>query len=639
MRDKKSDVKNTCYKVSMTLFLCFILFILQSLHTVSAHVDDSLQATEQCQGQINHIAVSKNVDKNNQLIPNANWITLDGLPDFWSKRWPNYHGNAWYKITWQYDCPTSQTTPISLVVSNINMAGQVFLNDELLWQDQSLHEPLSRSWQTPRSWILPASSLKKGENIIWIRVVGIATQRSGLGEVLIGDQITATDHFNNLILEKRTLLISNVMINFVLGLFCLLVWLLHSKEKAFVWFALVSLSWVLYVGIILSQKPIFSLPTATIDRITIFIFCCYSVFGYMAAWRFANRRYPLIEKFFCIFCIIAGLCLFLVPNIYLPFVLNSFFVFAVIIFLLKCLTYPFIAYQVKQPEIYFLAFTYVTFFPIAINDAYFMITHEGRALSPYTSPFSTLFIGIILALRLARNAKRIEQFNKTLEDSVILARNELTNALNTQHQLAIENTKLQERINLAHDLHDGLGGSIVRSMIMLDHNEKVDKPHMMSMLKLLRNDLRQVIDSGSSIGAKVPESPIIWAAPIRHRFIQIFEDMEIESTWVFAHTWKTIPSSLQCLTLSRVAEEALTNIVKHSQATQVDVSLLENGQQLLFEITDNGIGFNPDNVEEGLHVGLQSMQARIQRIGGTLSIVSISGHTTIRVVITLIPSL
>ena len=39
------------------------------------------------------------------------------------------------------------------------------------------------------------------------------------------------------------------------------------------------------------------------------------------------------------------------------------------------------------------------------------------------------------------------------------------------------------------------------------------------MLKLLRDDLRQIIDSGSSIGSKVPENPKVWVAPVRHRVL------------------------------------------------------------------------------------------------------------------------
>ena len=171
-------------------------------------------------------------------------------------------------------------------------------------------------------------------------------------------------------------------------------------------------------------------------------------------------------------------------------------------------------------------------------------------------------------------------------------------------------------------------------MILLEHSEKVEKPQVLSMFKLLRNDLRQVIDSGSSLGAKTPESPILWVAPLRHRFVQLFEEMDIQSSWMLASHWNTIPHPLHCLTLSRVAEEALTNIVKHSHATKVEISLVEDEQhRLILEIKDNGQGFIVNTVQEGLHVGLQSMQVRVKRIGGEFHIHSAAGLTVIRAVV------
>jgi hypothetical protein len=54
-----------------------------------------------------------------------------------------------------------QQKPITIVISYINMAGQVFINDDLLWQDQSLVEPLSRSWNMPATGIYPPLSLNR----------------------------------------------------------------------------------------------------------------------------------------------------------------------------------------------------------------------------------------------------------------------------------------------------------------------------------------------------------------------------------------------------------------------------------------------------------------------------------------------
>lgn len=87
--------------------------------------------------------------------------------------------------------------------------------------------------------------------------------------------------------------------------------------------------------------------------------------------------------------------------------------------------------------------------------------------------------------------------------------------------------------------------------------------------------------------------------------------------------------------MNRVAEEALTNIIKHNQATQVRFALLQTDQQLILEIQDNGLGFDPKMVDIGLHVGLQSMQMRVRRMGGSFEILSNSTLTMIRVTLML----
>lgn len=88
---------------------------------------------------------------------------------------------------------------------------------------------------------------------------------------------------------------------------------------------------------------------------------------------------------------------------------------------------------------------------------------------------------------------------------------------------------------------------------------------------------------------------------------------------------------LESLTLTRVAEESLTNIIKHSHADKVYVRLIAGHTEIVLEIEDNGIGFDTEKVQTGLHVGLHSMQVRINRLGGKFKVFSKYGQTIIRV--------
>ncbi|AYO54679.1 sensor histidine kinase [Acinetobacter wuhouensis] len=623
-RKKSINLNTFYYAFSFFLFLLFLLNPQLSKATVPT-------TTQNCQTNIHSVQIVQSDANNPSQIKAQTWENVDRLPDYWDKRWKGYHSSAWYKVLWTQKCPFNIQEPVTLTISHINMAGEIYLNDEFLWKDQSLVEPLSRSWHNPRYWILPSSSLKQGQNTLWIRVVGTPTQKSGLGPVHLGEHTQIMDIYKQAVLEKRSLPSLNLFVNLIVGLFCLIVWLFIRSEYAFKWFGFVTILWLIYSYLVLRSDPLLSLTSTTIDRFSVITFSIYASVGCIAAWRFAKSTFPKAEKILLFFCIFSTIIILFVPIQYLPTTLNLVFLIGVIIFILKCLTYPYIAYKSKLKEAYFLSLQYLFFFPIAINDAIYMLTLKGQILSPYTAPISTITVGLVLAYRLSNNAKSIAQFNKTLEQSVIQAKDELSVSLNNQHQLALENVKLQERIHFSHDLHDGLGGSISRSLILLEKYDHIEKDQMLSILKLLRNDLRQTIDFGSSQESQIPATPILWAAHIRHRFVMIFEEMEISSKWDIIPQWQSTPSTLQCLTLARVAEEALNNIVKHSQATEVKVSLYEAQQKLILEIEDNGIGFIPHEVEAGLHVGLHSMQQRVSRLNGQFEINSKSGQTILKV--------
>lgn len=79
--------------------------------------------------------------------------------------------------------------------------------------------------------------------------------------------------------------------------------------------------------------------------------------------------------------------------------------------------------------------------------------------------------------------------------------------------------------------------------------------------------------------------------------------------------------------LYRVAQEAMQNIARHAHARNVTVRLAESPTELVLEITDDGVGFDPAQPFPG-HLGLASMRKRIADVGGVLEIASTPGQGT-----------
>ena len=76
----------------------------------------------------------------------------------------------------------------------------------------------------------------------------------------------------------------------------------------------------------------------------------------------------------------------------------------------------------------------------------------------------------------------------------------------------------------------------------------------------------------------------------------------------------------------RVTQEALANIFKHAQATQVNILLEFQGSGVHLTGKDNGQGFDPKAPASGN--GLRNMRQRAEELGGTFSLDSVSGQGT-----------
>ncbi len=80
--------------------------------------------------------------------------------------------------------------------------------------------------------------------------------------------------------------------------------------------------------------------------------------------------------------------------------------------------------------------------------------------------------------------------------------------------------------------------------------------------------------------------------------------------------------------LYRIAQETLTNVLRHAQATSVDVLVQRHGERITLLIEDNGVGFNVASASQNNRLGLLGARERCEMLGGTLVIESNPGTGT-----------
>lgn len=550
------------------------------------------------------------------------------LPDLWQRHWPGFLGPVWYRLDWQTDC---QGEPLALNIDRMAMAAEVWLDDRLLWRDESLVEPLSRGWNLPRYWLLPLSG-EQARHTLWVRLVGSAHAAPGLGTVHLGSPAQVWPEYRRQMLVQRELILVSLLISLVLGVLFLTFWSFRRQERTFGWFALASLLWSLGIlNMLVTSSWPFSHGEVW-DRLSLVAFALYSPAFCMFIWSFGGLRFPCFERLLWGGALLLCLATLLVPDAWLSSLqMLSAFSLRLVVFVV-CLQLLWRGLRVRETYVILLgsgiaglsAFEFLTLTGVlGIQGIYALLS----------APLMSILMFLVLATRFSSSLRRIERFNDELQATVDSTRVELTDTLQRQHRLEADNIRLNERLRLTHDLHDGLGSSLMRSITRMEHGEGLSDGQFLSVLKTLRSDLRDVIDGASA----VPEwpSPQAWLAASRRRFIDLFDDLDIASQWNLPEHWPGRFTPAQLLALTRFLEEALTNVLKHAGATRLEIEVrAEADNGLGLEVRDNGRGFEVDKVlAAGTGVGMSSMRMRIERMGGQLRIQSRPGETRLTAII------
>ena len=197
---------------------------------------------------------------------------------------------------------------------------------------------------------------------------------------------------------------------------------------------------------------------------------------------------------------------------------------------------------------------------------------------------------------------------------------------------AEQNARLEERNHLSRELHDAVSQTLFSANLVAD-----TLPALMArdpdLAKNSLNEMRQLNkDALSEMRQLLVQlrSQKLTSMRFGHLLSDLTDnltkrhDMDVEISIV---SDAILPEQVQP-TFYRIAQECLANVVKHSNATKINVQFDGIQTQAMLIIQDNGRGFNIDNVSDG-HFGLQIMKERMASIGGTLEIDTKLGEGTI----------
>lgn len=217
--------------------------------------------------------------------------------------------------------------------------------------------------------------------------------------------------------------------------------------------------------------------------------------------------------------------------------------------------------------------------------------------------------------------------------------------LNRYRSLIEEREKLQtlsrkiidvqekERRAIAIELHDEIGQGLTGLKILLDQvfkSENIPKEKVGEVQKLISNLIGTVRNLSLNLRPSMLDNlglfpALIWLVD------QFKNKSNLNIQYNFSNDDEDRFPPLIETTVFRVSQEALTNIVRHSNATQVWITIETNENNLILQIRDNGIGFDPvelTTAPKKFSTGLSGMEERVGMVGGIFHIFSESGGGT-----------
>lgn len=210
--------------------------------------------------------------------------------------------------------------------------------------------------------------------------------------------------------------------------------------------------------------------------------------------------------------------------------------------------------------------------------------------------------------------------------------------------VAIENARLyrqarrlavlEERERIGMDLHDGIIQSIYAVGLNLEYSRLLveeDAKQTSERLQQSIEDLNKVIGDLRSyiLDLQPSRMTVDNLSTALGRLVREFEantkldvDLRVDSQAA------SYVSDSAANGLFLIAQEALANVAKHAQASEVAVSLQERNDHIDLRVVDDGRGFDVEGESDVLGHGLSNMQERARRIGGRLKVKSNAGKGT-----------
>ncbi len=213
----------------------------------------------------------------------------------------------------------------------------------------------------------------------------------------------------------------------------------------------------------------------------------------------------------------------------------------------------------------------------------------------------------------------------------VYRRNKLIQEKNYQQKLleeqknaamAVINAEEQERKRIASDLHDGVGQLMSAAWMNLQAFKNQIGDSTIAGFDLLDKSLALVnesCDEVRQVSHNMMPNALLLKGLVKavQEFTGQINQRNLKINLTTEGLTDSLPSHIETV-LYRVIQESVNNVIKHAQASNLDISIIKSADGIDVMIEDNGIGFNINQLSQNTGIGLSNIQSRIQYLEGTV---------------------
>ncbi|MDD4978049.1 MAG: histidine kinase [Gallionella sp.] len=538
----------------------------------------------------------------------ANWQTVT-LPDQWKLSRPGQGGDVWYRLHFKLVATPKDSQ--ALYLPRLCMNASAYLNGVFLGDGGSFTDPVGRNWNRPLLFLAPPSLFRTGQNTLYVRLNSPSFSLGALSPIYLGDARTLTERYDTAFFMRITLNQAATLIIAAMGLFMLALWSRRRQDSMYGYFGLSSLIWSFNSSnLFLRTIPIPAQLWETLINASFQIFISLLM---IALLRFLGLRKPLLEKALWAILIGSPLSLILLPGS----ILISVSMFWHLLTLLSSLTVSVLVLReaIRRPHLdsLLLVSALGVNLMFGIHD---WLKHASSLYGDdphwihYGAPVFFLVVGGIMTNRFVQALNQFEQLNADLEQRVQHKHTELENQYSSMQAMEKQRTMLEERERIYRDLHDDVGAKLLGLAISA---QRANLPKEADLARSALQDLRDVVSRSTQEQTPLSDLLADWRIETEQRV----QAAELTLHWQFPDYPADITlSSQSALHMSRIVREAVTNVLRHAQASQISVHTRLEEERFYIDIEDDGLGFDPETARS--HRGMASMRARATTLQGTL---------------------